>query len=112
MSMYSVFRASNGDTVLSQTRISTNVQGDNTIVAAVVGKNTRVYSLRLNAVASVTVTVKRGSTSLEAFQLVAGVPVILYLRDNPYYKTAVNEAFVVNLAGAVQVEGMVEYITN
>ena len=55
-------------------------------------------------------TIKRGSTVLEVFNFAgAGVMPPLELRMAPYYKTAVNEALVMNVSSAVQVNGQLEY---
>lgn len=90
--------------------ISTNTSGDNTLVAAVADRSTKVYGLRLSVAGAVIVQVKRGSTVLETFNFAAaGVMPPLILREEPYYRTGVNEALVLNLSGAVQVNGALEY---
>ena len=59
---------------------------------------------------AVIVQIKRGSTVLETFNFAAaGAMPPLVLRDTPYYQTATNEALVINLSGAVQVNGVLEY---
>jgi hypothetical protein len=86
--------------------------GDTTLVAAVAGQKTRVYGVRLNAAAPTTVQLKDGAgTVLEVFNLVAGVPYILELREQPYYTGSVNTAFILNSSLAVQVDGELEYFT-
>ncbi len=87
--------------------------GDTTLVAAVSGQTTRVHRLRLSAAGATIVTIKRGSTSLEVFNLAGnGDGVILPLSEEPYYITAANETFVLNSSAAVQVDGYLEYITS
>lgn len=93
-------------------RINTAVSGDNTLVAAVAGQKTRVYGLRLSVAGAVIVQVKRGSTVLEVFNFAgAGGGLVLDLREMPFYSTDANEALVLNLSGAVQVDGQLEYFT-
>ena len=91
-------------------RINTAASGDTTLVAATAGKITRVYGLRLSVAGAVIVTIKRGSTVLEVFDFAAaGVMPPLAMRDAPYYETAANEALIINLSGAVQCNGALEY---
>lgn len=89
--------------------IATSTSGDNTIVAAVAAKKCKVHALRLTAAGTVTVVVKRGSTTLETIYLIAGVPYILPMRAAEYYRTADNEAFILNLSGAVAIAGTADY---
>lgn len=91
-------------------RINTNTSGDGDLVAAVSGATTKVYGLRLSVAGAVIVTIKRGSTTLEVFNFAAaGTMAPLALREEPYYQTGSNEALVINLSGAVQVNGVLEY---
>lgn len=91
-------------------RINTAVSGDNTLVAAAAGLATRVYGLRLSVAGAVIVQVKRGTTVLEVFNFAGnGGGVVLELRELPYYTTGTNEALVLNLSAAVQVDGQLEY---
>jgi hypothetical protein len=95
-----------------QLRINTAASGDTTLVAAQTGKAVRVYSLRLNVAGAVIVQIKTGSVVREVFNFSgAGGGVVLELRQQPYYSTANGEALVINLSGAVQVDGQVEYFT-
>ncbi|MGU3629842.1 hypothetical protein [Comamonas sp. C24C] len=104
------FKGSPADPVA--TRINTAVAGDNTLVAAVAGQATRVYGLRLNVAGAVVVQVKTGSIIREVFNFAgSGGGVVLDLRELPYYTTATNEALVINLSGAAQVDGVLEYFT-
>lgn len=86
--------------------------GDLTVVGASTGLSTKVYGLRLSASAAVVVTLKRGSTVLEVFNFAAAGTLVLPLRQEPYYQTNANEAFIVSPGSAVQVDGMVEYTTS
>jgi hypothetical protein len=91
-------------------RINTAASGDTTLVAAVTGATTKVYGLRLSVAGAVIVQIKRGSTVLEVFNFAAaGTMAPLDLREEPYYRTASNEALVINLSGAVQCNGVLEY---
>lgn len=91
--------------------ISTAASGDTTLIAAGgAGRITRVHGLRLSVAGAVIVSIKRGSTVLEVFDFAAaGVMPPLVLREQPYYLTAADEALVINLSGAVQVNGMLEW---
>jgi len=94
----------------STLRINTASSGDTELVAAVTGASTKVYGLRLSVAGAVIVTIKRGSTTLEVFNFAAaGTMAPLALRDAPYYQTASNEALTINLSGAVQCNGVLEY---
>jgi hypothetical protein len=95
----------------SAIRINAAAAGDNTLVAAAVGQSTRVYGLRVSAAAAVVVQIKRGATVLETLNLPAGAPRVLELRELPYFVTGVNEALVMNLSSAVQVDGVLESAT-
>ena len=91
-------------------RINTAASGDTTLIAAVAGLSTKVYSLRLSVAGAVIVSIKAGSTVLEVFNFVgAGTMAPLVLRFKPYFQTATNEALVINLSGAVQCNGAIEY---
>lgn len=93
-------------------RINVSAAGDNTLVAAVAGQATRVYGLRLNVAGAVVVQIKTGSTIREPFNFAgAGGGTVLDLRELPYYTTATNEALIINLSSAVQVDGVLEYFT-
>lgn len=94
-------------------RINTAASGDTTLVAAAVGLRCRVHALRLSVAGAVIVTIKAGSTVLEVFDFAAaGTMAPLELRFQPYYVTAENEAMVINLSGAVQCNGRLEYSVN
>lgn len=91
-------------------RINTAASGDTELVAASAGQVCRVHGLRLSVAGAVIVTIKRGSTVLEVFNFAAaGVMPALALRSQPYYQTATNEALNINLSGAVQCNGVLEY---
>ena len=99
---------------LTDLRINTASSGDNTIVAAVASQTTRVHALRLNVAGAVIVQIKDGAgTVLEVFNFAgAGGSMFLDFRGRPYYKTTANTALIINLSGAVQVDGRIEYVTS
>lgn len=97
---------------LSRTIVNTASSGDNTIVAAVSGQTTRVHRMRLYSVSAITIIVKRGSTTLETILIAAGGWFSLEFSERAHYKTGNNEAFILNLSGATQVHGVVEYVTS
>lgn len=91
-------------------RINTAALGDTELVPATASKRCRVFGLRLSAAGAVVVQIKRGSTVLEVFNFAgAGVMPPLVLRDDPYFTTDINQALNINLSGAVQVDGALEY---
>lgn len=93
--------------------INTAASGDTTLVAASAGQSCKVHGLRLSVAGAVIVSIKRGSTVLEVFNFAAaGTMAPLVLRFQPYYQTATNEALVINLSGAVQCNGALEYSVN
>ncbi len=96
---------------VSSLRIDVAASGDTQLLAAVSGQTHRLHALRLSAPAPVTVQLKDGATVLEVFNLVAGVPHHLPLRGRPYHKGTANTALNINLSGAVQVDGRLEYVT-
>lgn len=78
------------------------------IQAAVPGKQIVVHGLRLTAAGDQTVTIKRGATTLEVFNLTKGVPLVLPLRKRPYFVTGTNEALNATLGAAIQTDGRFE----
>lgn len=87
--------------------------GDTTLVAAVAGKQTRVYGFRISVAGATIVTMKDGAgTSLEVFNFAgAGGYAFFELREEPYYTGTANTAFILNSSAAVQVDGRLEYFT-
>lgn len=98
--------------VISESRVTINVaaSGDTALVAATAGLRCRVHGLRLSVAGAVIVQIKAGSTVLETFNFAgAGVMPPLPLRFQHYYETAPNQALNINLSGAVQCNGVLEY---
>lgn len=94
----------------SRLRINTASSGDTALVAAAPGLRCRVHGLRLSVAGAVIVQIKAGSTVLEVFNFAAaGAMTPLVLRFQHYYETAANEALNINLSGAVQCNGVLEY---
>lgn len=94
----------------SALRINVAASGDTALVAAATGKRTKVHALRLSAAGAVVVQIKDGSTVLETFNFAAaGTMPPLELRHAPYYTGTTNTALNINLSGAVQVDGRIEY---
>lgn len=96
---------------LTQAAVNISSSGDNTIVAAVASQSTRVHGLLLVADTPVDVTVKTGTTSRSGPMRLGA----LYLppgSTEALYKTANNEAFILNLSAAVQVSGTIWYETS
>jgi hypothetical protein len=78
--------------------------GTTAVQAGVSGKKTWVYGMRATAGGAQQLTIKRGTTTLETINLVAGVPFILPLRKRCYFKTDDNEALNVTTGQAVQTD--------
>jgi len=95
--------------------INISASGDNTIIAAPSGTSEYIVIDHINLVpnSAVSVLLKSGSTSLSGtYALTSNQGFVL---ENSYQDEAglitctVNEAFVINLSGAVQVSGFVKY---
>lgn len=86
--------------------------GDVPVVAAVAGKATRVYRLKISTAGATVIQVRDGATVLDTFNLADGGSVILPFSQFPWYETSVNSALIVSSSNAVQVNGRVEYLTN
>lgn len=82
--------------------------GDNTILSATAGKTYRIIKMVLLLASSTTVTMKAGSTVLTGAMTMDN----LLLDDDgvPWFTTVDNEAFIINLGGAVQASGRIWYL--
>ena len=99
--------------VLTNAVVDIASSGDNTLVAAVSGQTTRIHVLVLVPDADVDVVLKTGSTALTGtLRLKANQPLALGFQAEPHFVTGTNEAFIVNLSGAVSVDGWVQYETS
>jgi len=98
--------------ILQNAVISFSTAADQTVIAAVSGKQIKVYALNLVAAGATTVTVKDGSTALTgAMTLATGVPITYEAGPFPWFVTSQGNALVINDSGAVQVSGNVLYET-
>lgn len=92
--------------------VSVSSSGDNTIIAAVAAKTSKVYRLVVTAASPVDIAIKDDTTVLGTFQNV----VSLTLEDtsgNPLFAQAVaNKNFILNLSSAVAVKGTVWYVNS
>jgi hypothetical protein len=97
-------------------KIDTSSAGENQIVAAIAGKSIRVLAYKIFAAATVTVQWMDGTTEMEGpctlttgnnmtFTPNAGVGGLRLA----YHETSPGNALQLNLGGAVQVSGYVEY---
>lgn len=89
--------------------ISASSSGDNTVIAAVSGKQIAIYALDLSLASGTTVTLKCGSTSLTGAMTLRAYSKSLLLPAPPYWVCAANTAFVINLGSGVQASGAVWY---
>jgi len=92
---------------LSVASVSLSNSGDNTVIAAQSGKTIAVHRMKLSLAFEETVQIKSGSTALSGPETMAAQ--VLDYSDEPYYRTAAGEAFVISLGGAVQCGGTVWY---
>lgn len=97
-------------------KVDTSTSGENAIVAAKAGQGIRVFAYKLIAAGSVTVQWMDGTTEMEGpCSLIVGVPVVcppaplLAAGRAAYFETSAGNALQLNLGGAVQVSGSVEY---
>lgn len=101
-------------TDLTRKLIDTASSGDYQLAAAGGGSNThRGHRLRLTAAGTVKVKITDGvgGAVLEQFEMIAGSVVVLELSDRPYFKGTANTVLNMNLSAAVQVSGILEFIT-
>lgn len=97
--------------------INASLTGDNTIVAAIVGRKIRVVNYTLISAGAVTVTWKSGATAISGPMPLAAnggmAPSSSVLTPSGLigvFETNVNESLVLNLGGAVAVGGHLTYI--
>lgn len=96
---------------LTALRINTAASGVTELVSATTAQTTRVHALRLSVAGAVIVQIRDGTTVLEVFNFAGnGGGIVLDFRDRPYYKTTAATALNINLSGAVQVDGRIEYV--
>ena len=95
----------------TQVAISFAASGDNTVVAAVSAKTTRVYQMTFVCSGATAITIKNGAgaslTGAMAFN--AGGSLTLDFVPNPRFITSSNTAFIINSSNAVQVSGWLDY---
>lgn len=105
--------------MITEKRIHQNIDisssGDNTIITAPSGTSEYLVIDHINIVpnSAVTLTLKSGSTDLSGgYALTTNQGFVLensYQDESGLIKCAENEAFIINLSGAVQVSGFVKY---
>jgi len=85
--------------------ISTAASGDTTLVVAVTGKRIVVVDGAIVSAGAVNVKFESNTTDITgAMSLATGIPVPV-----GGFKTAASESLLINLSGAVQVSGWLEY---
>lgn len=97
---------------LTATPITFATSGDNTVVAAVAAKTTRVYRIFFVCAAGTVITIKNGAgTALTgAMTMGAGGAFMLDFQAEPWFTCSANTAFIINSSNAVQVSGAVYYV--
>lgn len=97
---------------LKQAVISFASASDNEIVAAVAGKRILVHRLFLVCSGTTNLTFKRGSTALSgAIPMAANGGITFDITGEPWFETAVAEAFNIGSSGSGQVSGTIYYRT-
>lgn len=92
--------------------INISSSGDNTIINATTSGPIKVYKMWIVSGGAVNLIFKHGSTGFNAgaIPLIANGSSMFFAYDSqPYFAGDVNEAFKINLSGAVQVSGQVYY---
>lgn len=95
----------------SRAAINIAAAGDNTVIAAVVGQTIRIYHYDLVVNNNVVVTLKDGAAAMSGpYQFTAGAG-MAYDAPGGIYPIVLTagSAFVINLGGAVQVSGFIQY---
>lgn len=99
-------------TFLQVDPINASALGDNTLVAAVAGKQIHVHKIWYVVAADVNTILKHGSTNFHpVVSMKASGSLVLDFDEHPWFVTAAGEDFILNLSAAVQVSGMVYYRT-
>lgn len=100
-----------GDSNLIQASVNFSGSGDNTIIAALAGNMTRVYRLAIVVGDSTQLQFKRGSTAISGpYQMKPGGSIVLDFDGEPWFKTGINEALIINSTVGVVVGGCIWYL--
>jgi hypothetical protein len=99
----------------TQAPINISASGDNVVVAAVAGRQIKVFRIKFLTSAAVTVAVKDGPSTVLDGPLPFGANQGMVLDwpgydGPPWYTTAAGHALILNLGGAVQIGGNLDYI--
>jgi hypothetical protein len=101
------------DVVLKQADINIAASGDNTVIAAVSGKQIIVYKMWFVTNAAVNVQFKDGaSTAFNGFAVPftgQGSSLTFQFDGKSYFETTAGNAFIINLSGATQITGRIYY---
>jgi hypothetical protein len=97
--------------VLTSASISVASSGANELVSATGGQTTKVYAIFLVVAAAVNIKFQSAATDLTGLMtMTASGSLVLDNSGEPWFTTATNEAFNLNLSGAVQVSGRIYYV--
>src|SRR5689334_16629252 len=97
---------------LQMAAISFSGSGDNTVVAAIATNRIKVHRIFIVVGGSTNITFKHGTTAFTgALPMTANGGITLDITGEPWFITALNEAFVINSSSAVQVSGALWYDT-
>ena len=95
----------------SRTPINIAGAGDNTILAAVAAKKHKIVKMVFICAAPVDIIIKSGANSLTGLMSFSTNGGMTFDGDFYPLEMNTNEAFIINLSGAVQVSGWIEYFT-
>lgn len=88
--------------------VSASSSGDNTLIAAVSGKQIYVYGLDVYLASSATLTLKCGSTALTGAMTISSYSKTI-TSGSPYWVCPANTALVGSLGTGVQASGVIWY---
>jgi hypothetical protein len=103
-----------GAAALTSAAVTFASSGDNTVVAAVSAKTTKVYRLMIVVAGATSIIFKDGAgTSLTgAMPIAANGSITLDFDGEPWFTGSTNTAFIINSSNAVQVSGIIYYINS
>lgn len=97
--------------ILSKAKIDIVTSGDNTIIPLSAGKKHKIVKIWFVCAGAVDVTFKEGATAITGAMSFGQGGGLADDGDLNPIEIATGQAFVINLSAAVQVSGMVRYVT-
>ena len=98
----------------TQTPINVNDAGDTVLVLGIVGKQIKVFRLKLIVAAAVTILIKDNQTTLDgplSFSANQGMVLDFTSIDMPpWYTTSLGNSLIMNCSSGVQIGGNMDYL--